>query len=734
MKSNLTFFLICSFVVQNSLASQKEKHKNIGMEIEADKVEIKILPKDFAQLTKDFSQKQTNLTETSDRQIVFNGNVIAKYQDLTLFSNSLSYIGKTNNLVANKGKVVYLNGIEGGGGILLFDEITGTKDLQNAQIKNLFLRNKDVSFKSHFAQKKADEITLHKPTFSACDLDCDSQPLWSFRSSTVLFNQTEEEIKAKHSILFIKKVPVFYLPYFSKHIGKNKNSGILAPKIIFFNSQTGLSVPYFIGSEDGKKGMATFYPEVYLNQIESYARSANIGLEYVLNKDNIKLEFAGKVAPNAQAYGSKTELQNRYYGGIIGSYNFNENLSTDVSYWNMSDNYFRRQYDIRFENYLFSQNSLKYINKEDNLFANIRTLDYKTISIADQKYIPKVLPQLGYTKKIKGIADLTLSGNALAVRRDSGYNSNRLFQNIMVSKKFKTDIGIESEVYSILGTTFYNTWNQDEKNSETNTSRIVPSFGLNNSIPLIAKNGSFSSKIEPILNINYTKEGKNSNKIINEDSAASVLTAQNIFERTEISGIDFIEEGLRLNYGLKFDSFHKSTKQRYSTIVGQKYKTNIETQTNSSVSNYITQFNATIPGFGTINQEAIFNTSLRTVFNRSYFTLKYFSLFDFGVGYLFMSPLFSKTITTDTNQLNYILTLKWSDTIKTSMIIIQNLNFINSQLESEDRITSIEFKISKITNCLEYGFGVRKTNYLVTSGANNMTFIFDLKLKNFTEK
>lgn len=88
-------------------------------------------------------------------------------------------------------------------------------------------------------------VRLTNALYSACN--CGQDRFWYIKSKDVNIYNDENEGIAKDGTLYIKGVPVFWSPYFSFPIRREKKTGVLVPTV-GYTSRSGfdLSVPYFI--------------------------------------------------------------------------------------------------------------------------------------------------------------------------------------------------------------------------------------------------------------------------------------------------------------------------------------------------------------------------------------------------------------------------------------------------------------------------------------------------------
>jgi LPS-assembly protein len=103
--------------------------------------------------------------------------------------------------------------------------------------------------------------------------------------------------------------------------------------------------------------------------------------------------------------------------------------------------------------------------------------------------------------------------------------------------------------------------------------RIIPEARLDWRFPFINKNAKSNTHqvFEPIVSAIVSPYGSNPNTIPNEDSKDFVFNTTNLFSNNRFTGLDRVESGPRVNYGVRWGVFGKSSGQTTVTI-GQSYR------------------------------------------------------------------------------------------------------------------------------------------------------------------
>ncbi|AXK48848.1 organic solvent tolerance protein [Aliarcobacter trophiarum LMG 25534] len=180
-------------------------------------------------------------------------NIITATGDVVAYSPT--YYLSANKLIYNKDKEI----------LELFDNVLIIKD-NNIQTQSNYayvdmkndIINQDPAFlmdnssniwsNSKEANKDKEIITLENSILSSCDC---IDPIWSIRSSSSDYDTEAMWINTYNPRLYIKDVPVFYLPYFGFPTDTTRRTGLLLPTIGYGKSEGFLySQPIFIAPAD----------------------------------------------------------------------------------------------------------------------------------------------------------------------------------------------------------------------------------------------------------------------------------------------------------------------------------------------------------------------------------------------------------------------------------------------------------------------------------------------------
>ena len=121
-------------------------------------------------------------------------------------------------------------------------------DIINQDPVFLMDNSSNIWSNSKEANKDKDLITLENSILSSCDC---IDPIWSIRSSSSDYDTEAMWINTYNPRLYIKNVPVFYLPYFGFPTDTTRRTGLLLPTMGYSSSEGFLySQPIFIAPAD----------------------------------------------------------------------------------------------------------------------------------------------------------------------------------------------------------------------------------------------------------------------------------------------------------------------------------------------------------------------------------------------------------------------------------------------------------------------------------------------------
>lgn len=154
------------------------------------------------------------------------GAVVIEQEGMRLEADTVRLNGKTGALSA-MGNIHYFDG----GNTIDAEHITIDINTKLGIIYkgNLFFKEENYYVQGDEIIRDAlDHYRIKTSTFTACD--CQENPAWRIRAGDIDLTR-DGYLFAKHARFYIKKVPVFYFPYFFYPANRERSTGLLVPSI-----------------------------------------------------------------------------------------------------------------------------------------------------------------------------------------------------------------------------------------------------------------------------------------------------------------------------------------------------------------------------------------------------------------------------------------------------------------------------------------------------------------------
>lgn len=480
------------------------------------------------------------------------GNVEIIHGQRKLVADKITYNQKTDVVTASGG----IQLIEPGGEQVFGDQIQVSGDLRDAIIESIGIILTDrARIAASGARRSGGVVTeMRQGVYSPCNLcqeDPTRPPLWQVKAVKVIHNKNSKTIEYRDAWLEVMGLPVAYTPYLSHPDPTVKRqSGLLAPS---FGRSSDLGfvaqVPYFINIDptrdatltalvtgDGGSGLIGEYRQRYRNGTFDGTASL-IGGD---DDEDIRGHIDGE---------ARFDFNNTWRGG------FDIHRATD-------DTYLRR-YGFGSPNSLNSRlfvegfRGRNYFSANTYAFQGLRATD-------DPDTEPLVLPLIDFnhlSKPDRFGGQRFLDVNFLAITRHEGTDTRRLSIRPGWQIPFMGPLGDAYKFSLSLNGDLYQVDHLEREGEPTYSGlsgRLVPQAMLDWRLPFVKNDGNVSQVIEPVASIIYSPYGGNSTKIPNEDSTEIEFDDTNLFSANRFSGIDRVEGGPRLSYGVKWGVYGQS--------------------------------------------------------------------------------------------------------------------------------------------------------------------------------
>lgn len=511
--------------------------------------------------------------DTRGDRVTAEGNVEISRGGRRLLADRVTY-DQAQNRVRAEGNVVLL---EPTGEAFFGDALKVTGDLREGLVERLrVLLANDARLAAARGSRQEGRVTeLEDAVFSPCPVCAEDtrQPLWQIRADRVHHDQAERTVTYRNARFELFGVPVAYTPYLTHpDPSVKRKSGFLTPS--FGSSSTlGLSVetPYYFDLAPNR--------DFTLAPIFTTDAGVVLAGEYRQLTEAGRTTLAGSVT-HTEAYQSQPtdERDDRLRGHLEGEgrYRFGENDAGFDLAW-ASDNTYLRRYDFSNADVLRNRAYVERLMGHDYLavqalaFQGLREDD-------DQGLIPIVLPLAQSRLRSSRFQDgsrVTLDSSLVALTRTEGLDTRRVSTEAGWEKPWIGGIGDEIRLrFSLRGDLYYYDGDPESFSSsggEGSAGRLVPRATVDWRWPLIDETGPWQHVVEPVVSLNAAPYDLNDNGIPNEDSIVFEFDETNLFEADRFTGLDRVDEGVRVAYGLRFSSYGPAPLS-VGGVVGQSWQ------------------------------------------------------------------------------------------------------------------------------------------------------------------
>lgn len=498
--------------------------------------------------------------------IVATGSVEMVEGGRILRADTVIYNQKSD-LVTATGNVVLM---EPDGDVFFADHVELTEDFKNGIVKNIRILMIDEARMAAAGGRRIGgrQMELHKAVYSPCR-GCSSTsdtPLWQIKAFNVFHDKAEQSVEYRDAFMEFLGVPIFYTPYFS-HPGPTvkRKSGFLAPRY-GSNSILGatLETPYYFNISSDKD--ATIRP------ISTTNEGIVIAAEYRQQFSDAQIILTGSGTHGTTGTGDQ-DFRGHLFSLIKAD--INNSWRAGAEFRLTSDDTYLQRYDFdevdTLKNHAFVEgfSGQNYASAQGIFWRGLRNAD-------DPATMPLIAPILDLSLVTPvGTSDTRwkFDANFLSLTRTGGTNSKRLS---LINSLELPHIAATGEVYHLyasLQTDAY--YGSNVQNNAGNTltgfsGRIFPRIGMDWRFPFSRRRGSTTQIIEPVIGLQFAPNGGNPEQISNEDSQDIEFDETNLFSRNRFTGLDRVEGGHRIYYGLHLGNIGS---YGYSDgFIGQSYR------------------------------------------------------------------------------------------------------------------------------------------------------------------
>ena len=516
------------------------------------------------------------------------GRVEVTQGERVLRADTVSYNQRTN-VVSASGNVSILDPT---GDVVFADYVELTDSMREGIVQNVRVRLVDQSRLAAVSGRRADgNVTaMRKAVYSPCELcaaDPTRAPVWQLKAARVTHDQQARQITYKDAWREMFGVPVFYTPYLSHPDGTvPRESGFLAPAYRS-SSRLGpmIGIPYYYVLGPDKD--LTVEP-IFLTK----DRPVLAG-EYRQHTAKGPFEFSASATPALKRDDNDNRLDGTEWRGHVkgtGRFDINDDWRWGFDAERASDDTYLGRYKLRQRYGFLSSTTLtsrlytegffgrSYASANAYAFQGLRPQDISGLE-------PVVAPLLDYN--FRGEPGeyggrWSFDANALSIYRSKGTRMQRTSLRGGWSLPHTTSTG---EIYTLAATVQGDLYNVLDVGSAADPSRpledgvsarLFPQVSLAWRYPLIRRGETFRTVIEPQVSLVAAPNVSRQDRLPNEDSRSVDLDDTTLFRPNRFTGLDRLEGGQRLNYGMNFDVGRYSG-GRGTLFVGQSYRLQQET-------------------------------------------------------------------------------------------------------------------------------------------------------------
>ena len=497
--------------------------------------------------------------------ITATGNVEIERDGRILLADKVTY-NQEADVATAEGNVTL---VDDNGSVMFADRAEIAGDLKQGFAREVQLLLADQSrMAARLIRRRDGNINeLTRMVYSACDLNCEGEPVWQVKARKVIHDQDDQLMTYNDAWVELLGVPVFYTPYLAHpDPSADRRSGLLAPAIGGGgNLGFSFALPYYWNIAPDKD--ATLTP--------LYTSSAGRGgtAEYRQLFQSGELRLFGSLVTDDQ------DNPKDFRGHIRGRarWDIDERWRVGTDLHLASDDTYLRRYDFDAPTWLTTNAFAERFGTQSYFAVNTYHFQRQRRTVVAGS-TPLVAPLIDYSfvgKPVRGGGYFTADASALALYRETGSDQTRLSSEIGWHVPYIASAG---DIYTLRttlrGDGYYV---RDVVDPVTNTSftgfegRAIPQVSMEWRYPLARSGPVATQYLEPIVQGVWSPIGQNSMKISNEDSRDFEFDDTNLFSEQRFTGYDRVEGGARINYGLRWSAYGE-TGQSISVLVGQSYR------------------------------------------------------------------------------------------------------------------------------------------------------------------
>ncbi|MDR1400894.1 MAG: hypothetical protein LBI98_01050 [Endomicrobium sp.] len=161
------------------------------------------------------------------------GNVAIEWEGKKMYADYIEFFLK-EKIINAQGNVK----IKEPGSVVYADSTTYNYDKKSGSMKEIFGYSSSVFVRAEYIEGNENEANMNNVRLSSCDLD-NPHIYFKVKRGEVVLNK---RVTIHNAILYINKIPVFYIPIFTKSLNEEDFLSKLKMKPMLFYSKKGLSL------------------------------------------------------------------------------------------------------------------------------------------------------------------------------------------------------------------------------------------------------------------------------------------------------------------------------------------------------------------------------------------------------------------------------------------------------------------------------------------------------------
>jgi LPS-assembly protein len=522
-----------------------------------------------------FLLKADQLTVDENREIVVaTGNVEISRGSQVLLADRVTYSQKTERLTAS-GNVALLHPT---GEVTFAEQAEFSDDFKDGVAKGIRMLLTDNSRLAAVSGRRSEGLIteMKKGVYSPCKL-CKGHPkrppLWRIKAARIIHDAKNKNVEYRDATLEMFGIPVFYTPYLTHpDPSVKRRSGFLAPD---YGNSSDLGVviraPYYINIAQDKD--ATITPILTTNEGPVFFG------EYRQRLRNGEFEIEGSITQSNKGVGTDDDTRGHIRGR--GRFDLNDVWRAGFEIDRSSDDTYLRRYDFGRggEDTLTSLGFVEGFHGRN--YAKLSAMAFQGLRERDDaEETPLVTPfgEFNYVSRPdRWGGRFDVDASFLALTRSEGTDSRRLSLKSGWRLPYTSPGGHVYTLSASLQTDIYHVENLTAPKNPTAskqsgvTGRIFPQLTMDWRYPLVRRDRKATHLIEPMAAIVISPNGHNPGKIPNDDSQDLVFDDTNLFSPNRFTGVDRVDGGQRITYGLNWGLFgHKNN--LITGFIGQSFR------------------------------------------------------------------------------------------------------------------------------------------------------------------